>query len=33
MATNAELAELTKQAMIMSGYLDLAQSIINGEAA
>lgn len=26
------LAQLTEQAMIMSGYLDLAHAIVNGEA-
>ncbi len=28
---NATLAELTQQAMIMSGYLDLAHAILDGE--
>jgi hypothetical protein len=27
------LAELTQQAMVMSGYLDLAHAIVNGESA
>lgn len=26
------LADLTQQAMVMSGYLDLAHAIVNGEA-
>jgi hypothetical protein len=27
------LAELTQQAMVMSGYLDLAHAIVDGESA
>lgn len=30
--TRELLAELTQQAMVMAGYLDLANAIVNGEA-
>jgi hypothetical protein len=32
MATNAELAELTQQAMRIAGYLDLAHAIVDGKS-
>lgn len=33
MVTNAELSLLTQQALIVSGYLDLAEAIVNGADA
>jgi hypothetical protein len=33
MVTNAELAELTQQAMRIAGYLDLAHAIVDGADA
>jgi hypothetical protein len=33
MVTNAELCQLTEQALIVSGYLDLAHAIVDGASA